>query len=64
MWLGKKGFVIGISQKGEGFSAVEVDDKKIKTNEGAAFDFFRNCKGEIFFDNPQQVRMVYFLGLL
>jgi len=59
VWLGKKGFVIGISQKGEGFSALQVEEKKIKENEGAAFEFFRRCRSEIFFDDATCARMVY-----
>ncbi|MBI2661919.1 hypothetical protein HYX11_00480, partial [Candidatus Woesearchaeota archaeon] len=59
LWLGKKGFVIGIEQKGRGFPAVDVNAKKIKINEGAAFEFFRTCKGEIFFDDANSAKVVY-----
>lgn len=59
LWLGEKGFVLGIEQKGAGFNAREVEDKKLKDGEGAAFEFFRNCKSQIFFDNPEEARIVY-----
>lgn len=59
LWLGKKGFVIGIEQQGKGFDAVKINEEKIKEGEGAAFEFFRACKGTIFFDEPQKARVVY-----
>ena len=59
LWLGKKGFIIGIEQKGQGFNAQQVDKKRIKENEGAAFDFYRNCKSTIFFDNAKEARIVF-----
>ena len=59
LWLGKKGFIIGIEQKGKGFNAQEIDQKKIKENEGAAFAFFHSCKSSIFFDNPDDARIVF-----
>src|SRR3989344_2486775 len=58
VWLGIKGFIIAIEQKGRGFDAQKVDDKRLKDNEGAAFDFFRNCSGEIFFDDVKDARVV------
>ena len=58
LWLGKKGFIIGIEQKGQGFDAQRIDEKRIKENEGAAFAFYRNCKSTIFFDNAKEARMV------
>lgn len=60
LWLGKKGFVIGIEQKGKGFNAIKINEEKIKENKGEAFAFFRECKGAVFFDNPEEARMVYF----
>ena len=60
LWLGKKGFIIGIEQQGVGFNARAVETKKIKTNEGAAFDFFRSCNSLIFFDQPESAKVVYF----
>ncbi len=60
LWLGKNGFVIGIEQKGEGFNATKVNDERIKEHQGGAFAFFRECKGTIFFDNPEEAKMVYF----
>ncbi|MDP3698006.1 MAG: hypothetical protein Q8R47_00310 [Nanoarchaeota archaeon] len=59
LWLGKKGFVIGIEQKGKGFNAVKINDEKIKEHQGGAFQFFRNCKNVVFFDDPKEARMVY-----
>ncbi|MEW5896343.1 MAG: hypothetical protein AB1668_01505 [Nanoarchaeota archaeon] len=61
LWLGKKGFILGIEQKGKGFNAEEVCNKKIKENEGAAFNFFRNCRSEIFFDDSKNARTVFML---
>lgn len=59
LWLGRKGFVVGIEQKGKGFDAEHVHQNQIKDNEGAAFDFFRRCKAEIFFDNPKDSKIVF-----
>ncbi len=59
VWSGKKGFVIGVIQKGKSFDAFEIDSKRIKENEGAAFTFFRECKNVVFFDNPSEARVVY-----
>ena len=59
LWLGSKGFIIGIEQLGTGFNASEINEKKIKDNEGAAFEFFRNCQSEIFFDDSQKAKIVY-----
>ncbi|NQV90890.1 hypothetical protein HQ489_00275 [Candidatus Woesearchaeota archaeon] len=62
LWLGEKGFVIGIEQKGKGFDAVKIDNEKIKENEGAAFEFFRRCKGKVFFDDAHDAKCVYYKG--
>ena len=59
LWLGKKGFVIGIEQKGKGFNAVKVNEGKSKENQGGAFQFFRECKNAVFFDNAEEARVVY-----
>lgn len=59
LWMGRKGFVIGIEQQGEGFNAVKINEKKKKENEGAAFEFFRNCKSTIFFDDSSNARIIY-----
>jgi len=59
LFLGKCGFIIGIEQKGKGFDATKVDKQGIKENEGAGFNFFRNCKSIIFFDNPNDTKIVY-----
>ena len=60
LFKGRTGFIIGIQQQGDGFNALEVNDKRIKDNEGAAFDFFRRCTSTIFFDNAQDAKIVYF----
>ncbi len=60
LWLGKKGFVIGIEQEGKGFNAERIHTEKIKEGEGAAFEFYRKCKSTIFFDHSQDARIVYF----
>lgn len=59
LWLGENGFIIGVEQLGKGFNAQEVNKKRIKDNEGAAFEFFRNCKSSIFFDDSKEARIVY-----
>mgnify|MGYP001571448672 CR=1 FL=1 len=59
LWMGRKGFVMGIEQQGKGFDAKKIDKEKIKEGEGAAFEFFRKCKGTVFFDEPQMARVVY-----
>jgi hypothetical protein len=59
VWLGKKGFIVAIEQKGAGFPAKKIHDHRLKQNEGAAFRFFRNCKSNIFFDDPDEARMVF-----
>ncbi len=59
VWLGHKGFIVGIEQKGRGFPAHKVHHQKIKSNEGAAFDFFRKSKSRIFFDDPHEAKMVF-----
>ncbi|MBU0457325.1 MAG: hypothetical protein ABH824_05125 [Nanoarchaeota archaeon] len=59
LWLGEESFVIGIEQKGKGFNAKEIDDKRIKDNEGNAFEFFRNCKSEVFFDDCEDAKIVF-----
>ncbi len=60
LWTGNEGFVVGIEQKGKGFDAQEVNEKFIMDNEGAAFDFFRRCRGQVFFDNCCDARVIYF----
>ena len=64
LWLGENGFLIGIEQQGRGFNAVKIDENKIKENEGAAFNFFRNCKGKVFFDDGENAKIIYFECLL
>jgi hypothetical protein len=59
IWFGSKGFILGIQQKGRGFNAKKVHVEKIRENEGAAFDFFRNCKNKIFFDNPKESKIIF-----
>jgi len=60
LWFGLKGFIIGMEQKGKGFKAQEIHQQKLKENQGAAFDFFRSCKNKVFFDDPNQVKTVFF----
>lgn len=60
LWFGSKGFIIGIEQKGRGFNAKEIHQQGLKENQGAAFDFFRNCKNIVFFDDPDKAKMVFF----
>lgn len=64
LWMGEKGFIIGIEQKGKGFNAQEVNEKKIKDHLGKAFTFFRDCHNEIFFDNGKEARTVYLIFTL
>ncbi len=59
LWKGKKGFVLGIEQFGQGFDAMYVDKNNIKQTAGAAFDFFRKCRSEIFFDDPKNAKIVF-----
>jgi len=59
LWLGEKGFILGIEQLGRGFPAELIYHKKIKQNEGAAFNFFERCQSEIFFDDPHNAKMVF-----
>lgn len=60
LWLGKRGFVIGIEQKGKGFNAVKIDTERKRENKGGAFEFFRECKNAVFFDNAKEAKVVYF----
>lgn len=64
LWLGSKGFIIGIEQKGNGFNAEKIHHKKIKENKGAAFEFFRSCRNRIFFDDSNNAKMVLMEFLL
>lgn len=59
-WLGKKGIILGITQQGTPFNPTHINNHNIKENEGAAFDFFRNCNGIIFFDHPTAAQSVYY----
>jgi hypothetical protein len=59
LWLGESGFIIAIEQKGEGFNANFINQNRIKDNQGAAFTFFRNCKNQIFFDDPNNTKTVF-----
>jgi len=59
LWLGKKGFVIGVEQNGMGFNASKVNEEKTKKNQGGAFHFFRECKSQVFFDQAEEARIVY-----
>lgn len=59
LWLGEKGFIVGIEQLGKGFPAELVHKKRIKQNEGAAFEFFEKCQSQIFFDDPHDAKMIF-----
>ena len=59
VWLGERGFIVGIEQLGKGFPAELVHKKRIKQNEGAAFGFFEKCRSSIFFDDPKDAKMVF-----
>jgi len=59
LWMGENGFIIGIEQKGRGFDAELVNENMVKKNQGSAFQFFRNCKSKIFFDDHKDARMVF-----
>ncbi len=59
IWFGKKGFIIGVEQRGKGFDAEEVHRQKLKENEGTAFNFFRNCKSKIFFNDSKNANLVF-----
>jgi len=59
LWVGTKGFVLGIEQEGKGFDAVRVAREGIRENEGAGFMFFQNCKSEIFFNQPTAATIVF-----
>jgi hypothetical protein len=58
-WFGRKGFVVAIEQKGQGFNPKLVNEDDIKHNEGRAFEFYRNCNSKIFFDNSEDANIVY-----
>ncbi len=58
LWTGKLGFVVGVEQKGKGFDAEQTHQHRLRDNQGAAFDFFRRCRSEIFFDNPKDSKIV------
>lgn len=61
LWQGSKGFIIGIEQRGKGFNAWQIAALRCRKNEGFGFEFFRNCQGKVFFDNPLRAKVVYFL---
>ncbi len=61
LWLGQKGFVIGIEQEGKCFNALRVDQLRLRENEGAGFEFFRKCQSRIFFDNKENTKIIYFM---
>lgn len=59
LWMGVRGFIIGVEQKGKGFDAQKVYQEEIRENEGAAFTFFKDCKSTVFFDQSKDARIVY-----
>ena len=58
-WVGESSFVLSVGQKGNGFDAEMVNQTRRKQNAGGAFNFFRSCESEIFFDNPNNARIVF-----
>lgn len=60
LWLGEKGFIIGIEQKGKWFNASEISNGK----PGGGFSFFEKCKSVIFFDDCTNARTIYLLHCL
>lgn len=61
LWLGEKGFIIGVEQHGKGFAVEQLTKSIRQKNGGEGSLFFRACKATIFFDNPKEARVVYFL---
>ncbi|HIH11884.1 TPA: hypothetical protein HA241_06860 [Candidatus Woesearchaeota archaeon] len=61
LWIGKKGFLIGITQSGGGFPAREVYVQKRRNNLGGGFRFYARCRSKIFFDSPAKATEVYLL---
>ena len=59
LFVGEQEFVVGISQKGRGFNAREVDKLRQFSYGGRAFEFYRGCRSTIFFDNPESARVVF-----
>ncbi len=55
LWLGKKGFILSLEQKGAGFAAQEIAQKK----PGGFFTFFKQSRSLIFFDYPEKARAVF-----
>lgn len=61
LWLGEKGFIIGVEQKSSGFAAEELAKEETPSEKrGSASRFFRSCRGTIFFDNPKNAKIVYY----
>ncbi|MBT4538899.1 hypothetical protein HOI26_02215 [Candidatus Woesearchaeota archaeon] len=58
LWLGKKGFIIGIEQNNS-FNAQEINEQRIKVNKGAGFEYYRRSKSTIFFDSPINTKKIY-----
>jgi hypothetical protein len=63
LYLGKKGFIVAMEQE-SCFNAQEVDNKKLKENQGRAFNFYRQSKNKIFFDNPEKAKTVFMVVLI
>ena len=64
LYLGSKGFVVAVEQEGKGFDAKVVDSSGFYQNEGAAFDFYRNCQSVVFFDDFLDSKVVFMEFLL
>ena len=58
-WIGESSFVLSVGQEGNGFDAEMVNQTRKIQNAGGAFNFFRSCESEIFFDNPNNARTVF-----
>ncbi|MFC1801759.1 hypothetical protein ACFLZB_04830, partial [Nanoarchaeota archaeon] len=63
LWTGESGFVLGVEQKGNGYDAVTINEKRITSHgDGIGGGFFNLCRDnpqEFFFDNPSDARIVY-----
>lgn len=66
LWLGKRGFVIGIEQQGGGFHVEKALQKAAllqqKNRGGRGFAFFQKCKATVFFDDAKEARIVFMEG--
>ncbi|MEK6950904.1 MAG: hypothetical protein AABX13_04240 [Nanoarchaeota archaeon] len=54
LWLGKKGFIIGMEQKGKGFNV-----EKARSAAGGFFTFFEQSKSVVFFDDAEKAKTTF-----